>query len=319
MICPEKKLLRNRVHLSLLGLILAATLMIACGPREAGELPPVGLKVAFEKHNIPSEMAAGEKSTVEVRFKNSSTMTWPSKANSRGKFQVNFSYHWLSSKGEMVVFDGLRTGLPNDIKVGETVQLQPTIMAPDRPGSYLLEMTLVQEGNAWFPEADGDNKVTVPVNVSAAKTAASTAPALAPTAPLSEKSAKNAEAKNSDKPVEESKENKEKAAEKKSRKDKKREAREKSKKDAPEGGEVKKDLSWAVQVGAFPDEKDANATVTRLKDKGYNAFVTRGEIKGKRWYRVRVGRLASRAEAETLQKKLASQEKTGQSVIVANR
>lgn len=304
---------RSRAHLWVLTLLAA---LFACGPREAGKLPPVGLKVAFEKHNVPKEMAVGEQATGEVRFKNTSTMTWPSKPNSKGKNAVNFSYHWLSGTGEVVVFDGLRTALPNDVKAGESVQLQPAIKAPDRPGSYLLELTLVQEGNAWFPEVDGDNKVTVPVSVGPARTASNTAPPTPIVEPVAEAKSKNGEAKGSEKAAEGTKE---KETEKKSRKEKRREAREKAKSDQPVAGESKKGFSWAVQVGAFPDEKDANAAAARLKDKGYEAFVARGEVKGKRWYRVRVGRLANRAEAETLQKKLAGQEKTAQSVIVANR
>lgn len=307
-------MLHKRAQLWLLLLTLVLPLA-ACGPRESGRLPPVGLKVAFEKHNVPKEMATGERATVEVRFKNSSTMTWPSKPNSKGKYAVNFSYHWLSSTGEMVVFEGLRTALPNDVKAGESVQLQPAIQAPDKPGSYVLELTLVQEGNSWFQEVDGDNKLAVPVNVGAAKTAASTAPAVAPALPAGEAKTKAFEAKGAEKPPVEAKEK----PEKKSQKEKRREAREKAKKEQSTAGENRKDGTWAVQVGAYPDEKDANAVIARLKDKGYDAFVARGEIKGKRWYRVRVGRLATRAEAETLQKKLAGQEKTGQSMIVANR
>ncbi|MBM4260825.1 MAG: hypothetical protein FJ145_05205 [Deltaproteobacteria bacterium] len=300
----------------LLWLTLVSTL-VGCGPREAGKLPPVALKGAFEKHNVPREMAVGEKTTAEVSFKNSSTMTWPSKANAKGKYAVNFSYHWLNSKKEVVVFDGLRTALPNDVKAGESVQLRANIQAPDQPGSYLLELTLVQEANAWFPEVDSENKVTVPVNVGAAKSVASAAPAPLAAAPAP---SKLVEAKASEKLPEEAKEKaKEKETEKKSRKQKRREVREKTKSEPAASAEVKKGGSWAVQVGTYPDEKDANLTAARLKEKGFDAFVVRGDVKGKRWYRVRVGRLASRAEAETLQKKLAGQEKTGQSMIVANR
>jgi cell division septation protein DedD len=54
---------------------------------------------------------------------------------------------------------------------------------------------------------------------------------------------------------------------------------------------------WSVQVNSYPDAKSANDLIDRLKDKGYNAFVTEANIKGKVWYRVRVGRFASREEA----------------------
>jgi cell division septation protein DedD len=55
--------------------------------------------------------------------------------------------------------------------------------------------------------------------------------------------------------------------------------------------------TWSVQVNSYPDAKSANDLIDRLKNKGYNAFVTEANINGKQWYRVRVGRFASRDEA----------------------
>jgi cell division septation protein DedD len=55
--------------------------------------------------------------------------------------------------------------------------------------------------------------------------------------------------------------------------------------------------TWSVQVNSYPDARSANELIDRLKNKGYNAFVTEANIKGKVWYRVRVGRFASREEA----------------------
>jgi DedD protein len=55
--------------------------------------------------------------------------------------------------------------------------------------------------------------------------------------------------------------------------------------------------AWSVQVNSYPDAKSANDLIDRLKNKGYNAFVTEANIKGKIWYRVRVGRFGSREEA----------------------
>jgi cell division septation protein DedD len=56
--------------------------------------------------------------------------------------------------------------------------------------------------------------------------------------------------------------------------------------------------AWYVQVNAFPDEKSGQIWVDRLKNKGYNAYLTEGRNQGKLWYRVRVGRYSSREEAE---------------------
>lgn len=65
---------------------------------------------------------------------------------------------------------------------------------------------------------------------------------------------------------------------------------------------------WTVQVNAFPDEKSAQSWVDRLKNKGYNAYVTDSRSKGKTWYRVRVGRYGSREEAERIAEALKTKE-----------
>jgi cell division septation protein DedD len=56
--------------------------------------------------------------------------------------------------------------------------------------------------------------------------------------------------------------------------------------------------AWYVQVNALPDENSAKVWVNRLRDKGYKAYLTEAHVKGKVWYRVRVGRYSSREEAQ---------------------
>jgi cell division septation protein DedD len=68
---------------------------------------------------------------------------------------------------------------------------------------------------------------------------------------------------------------------------------------------------WSVQANSYPDAKSASDLVDRLKNKGYNAFVTEANVKGKVWYRVRVGRFASREEAEKTVAALKSNEDLG--------
>ncbi|MDH3442614.1 MAG: SPOR domain-containing protein [Deltaproteobacteria bacterium] len=70
----------------------------------------------------------------------------------------------------------------------------------------------------------------------------------------------------------------------------------------------KGDKTWSVQANSYPDEQSANELVDRLKNKGYNAFVTQANIKGKTWYRVRVGRVGSREEAEKIEAALKNKE-----------
>jgi cell division septation protein DedD len=65
---------------------------------------------------------------------------------------------------------------------------------------------------------------------------------------------------------------------------------------------------WTVQVNAFPEEKSAKTLVDRLRDKGYNAYLSESRIEGRVWYRVRVGRFESRDEAEKTQESLKRKE-----------
>jgi hypothetical protein len=141
------------------------TVVFGCGD-SSPKLPLAGFKVEFGPHNIPTEMVAGETLLADVTIKNASTKTWPSKPNHRGRNAVNLSYHWLDRKRQMVVFDGLRTPLPHDLNPGESVMIRATIRAPEKAGQYMLHVTMVQEGVAWFSESDG-GQLSIPVAASA--------------------------------------------------------------------------------------------------------------------------------------------------------
>jgi cell division septation protein DedD len=79
-------------------------------------------------------------------------------------------------------------------------------------------------------------------------------------------------------------------------------------------GEAKQSSKpWTVQVNAFPDEKSAKTWVDRLKDKGYNAYLSESRVQGRLWYRVRVGRFDSREEAEKTQESLRKREQLARS------
>jgi hypothetical protein len=64
---------------------------------------------------------------------------------------------------------------------------------------------------------------------------------------------------------------------------------------------------WSVQVGAFRSEQDAVKVAKSLKGKGYKAYVMRGEDNAN-VYRAKVGRFATREEAERLLRVLKDKE-----------
>jgi len=267
----------------LAGQIISAFIIpvvFACGPGEPPALPPVSFKVEFTGHSIPGKMTIGQRMLADVSFKNVSTRTWPSKPNSEGMRAVNLSYHWLDKKGAMVVFDGLRTPLPHDLNPGESMQLKAAILAPDKRGKYTLEVTLVQEGVAWFPE-EGGAKIVVPVKVVPSQTEVPAASSQKPRVSVGIPKAARLF------PMQ-------------TRQD-----------DAmtPQVAGVKtgsdrQSHPWTVQVASYSVEKEAQALAKRLKDNGYEPYITVAEVNGKKWYRVRVGHLTSRGEAEKLQKSI---------------
>lgn len=66
--------------------------------------------------------------------------------------------------------------------------------------------------------------------------------------------------------------------------------------------------SYSVQVGAFSEKVRADGLAQRLRDKGYDAYIMTITIEGRRFHRVRVGRLATEAEAQELARKLKEEE-----------
>jgi DedD protein len=72
---------------------------------------------------------------------------------------------------------------------------------------------------------------------------------------------------------------------------------------------------WSVQVKAFARQRDASDLAKRLKGKGYDAYVVSIQIKGRTWYRVRVGHLVTQLEAQGLLLKLKRQEQYTRALI----
>jgi cell division septation protein DedD len=74
--------------------------------------------------------------------------------------------------------------------------------------------------------------------------------------------------------------------------------------------------AWAVQVNAYRQEKDAAGLAKKLKDKGYDAYVVSSRVKGRTWYRVRVGRLGTEEQAGELREALKTKESFTKAITV---
>ena len=276
---------------------LASFTLGACGGGEARRLPDSGFAVEFLENTIPNRMSAGKDVVGDVVIRNISKNTWPSRANAKNRNNVNLSYRWKDLKGKVIVADGLRTPLPQDLPPGESVRLKMNIAAPARPGRYVIDVTLVQEGFAWFDEKGGA-ALSLPVTV-------------APSASLATKEAEQdssdasgAGAMKSAKSVVSKRVDELPDRDKKSASKSAQSTIGLNAQGQPTGttavGQTTGD-AWFVQVGSYPENKTAARIANKLSDKGYEPFVVVVDIHGKKFHRVRVGRLASRAEAEKLQ------------------
>lgn len=72
---------------------------------------------------------------------------------------------------------------------------------------------------------------------------------------------------------------------------------------------------WTVQVSAFSKGRTSRNLVKKLTDQGYDAYAVRATIQGRTWYRVRVGRLATRKQAKELRTTLVKKGEYRQAFI----
>ncbi|HYL52992.1 MAG TPA: hypothetical protein VEZ15_13540, partial [Acidimicrobiia bacterium] len=81
--------------------------------------------------------------TVPVTITNVGTLVWQPGV-------VNASYHLYGADGSVVVWDGVRTKLAAPIDRGQSAPVGLQVALPATPGSYTLQVDLVQEGVTWF-------------------------------------------------------------------------------------------------------------------------------------------------------------------------
>ena len=89
------------------------------------------------------EPQAGALSHVRVELQNDGAMRWGD--------GINVAYHWLDSRNNPIVWDGVRTTAPA-LAPGERAAVEVAVRGPIPPGPYRLAFDLVAENRAWFSE-----------------------------------------------------------------------------------------------------------------------------------------------------------------------
>jgi hypothetical protein len=98
---------------------------------------------------LPAVLAPGILATESLTVENQGGLLWPHASAS----PIALSYHWLDpATGKVAIFDGRRTWLPHDVPPGGRTELLAEVVAPRRPGRYVLWWDLVHEHTTWFSE-----------------------------------------------------------------------------------------------------------------------------------------------------------------------
>ena len=107
----------------------------------------------FLEWQLPEVLPLGAETFCRIVVQNRSSRTWSAgRDRHHDGFPVFLSYHWKSEAGRYVVYDGLRSSLPQDVVPQQTVEITGKLTVPGKPGCFTLEFSLLQEGVAWFDE-----------------------------------------------------------------------------------------------------------------------------------------------------------------------
>jgi SAM-dependent methyltransferase len=117
-----------------------------------GALPDAAFKAAIKVRKAPASARAATQATVRVAVKNLSRFKWPAAGTAAGRYRIWLGCSWLGEGGDVLVFDDGRAVLPRELRPREEVELALRVNVPGRPGAYVLELDLVQEGVAWFKQ-----------------------------------------------------------------------------------------------------------------------------------------------------------------------
>jgi SAM-dependent methyltransferase len=146
---------------------LPAKLRTNVSPRTAasGPLPAAAFRAELSSSHGSLTLRPRQNFAVPLTIRNMSSAVWPALGASDAHYQLFVGNHWLTYDGQMLLRDDVRLVLPHDIAPASVLETNLFCRAPANPGSYLLEVDLVQEAVAWFADRGSPTlKITVDVS-----------------------------------------------------------------------------------------------------------------------------------------------------------
>lgn len=178
-------------NLRLLSVVLLALSAAGCGDEETDRppeanaaparslapMPESGFRVEWGRPGVPPTIEPGAQFAVGVGVTNRGDQVWldPRSADTSAwaSGAVRLAYRWWGTdQGKPLRDYGPERGdLVAQVNPGQTAVLAVPVTAPTEPGSYKLQLELVQENVAWF-QTMGATVLMVPVTVRPAATTA---------------------------------------------------------------------------------------------------------------------------------------------------
>ncbi|HEY6204045.1 MAG TPA: SpoIID/LytB domain-containing protein, partial [Candidatus Limnocylindria bacterium] len=105
-----------------------------------------GFTAGYAGTTTPAQVTIGAQIALSTTVLNYGPRAW----SASGPNKVSLSYHITTAAGDMVVWDGARGVLPNDVPPFSQVTVPITVAVPQGVGDYVISWDLVLEGVAWF-------------------------------------------------------------------------------------------------------------------------------------------------------------------------
>jgi hypothetical protein len=133
-------------------------------PRTPRPLADADFRAELRAVEVPARVPAKARVEIRVAVRNAGGTVWLARERGLSPLQLSAANHWLDPSGKPVVNDDGRGALPRDLAPGEEAEITFAVNAPRRPGDYLLEIDMLQEGVSWFA-LKGAKTLRVPVRV----------------------------------------------------------------------------------------------------------------------------------------------------------
>jgi hypothetical protein len=100
---------------------------------------------------VPASVGASETFWIDATVRNATNTPLVAMP----PYAVRLSYHWKdAATGQVVVFEGDRSELFPCVPANGSRQYPMRVEAPARPGTYVLQATIVQESVGWFEDVE---------------------------------------------------------------------------------------------------------------------------------------------------------------------